>query len=237
MCGRVVSTWNAARVASYFNAIIGEDLGGMELGPRFNVAPTARLYAVIADHDTRRVVTCRWGLVPRWAKDTSGASKMINARSENLFERPSYRPLLSGHRCIVPIDGFYEWGPDRRPRYVHDATSLPLELAGLWTTWRDPDGHELRTCTVLTAEAVGALAAVHHRMPVALDPGDREAWLAHAPLDPLELASFVEHAGSRVQQYWALHEVSRAVNKVGIDDPSLIQAVSAETTQGQLFDD
>jgi len=236
MCGRVVSTWNAGRVASYFSAVLDDEPEGFDPGPRFNVAPTSLLNAVIAYHHMRRVITCRWGLVPRWAKDTSGASKMINARSENLFERPSYRPLLTGNRCIVPIDGFYEWGPDRRPRYVHDIDSSPLEIAGLWTTWRDPDGQELRTCTMLTAEAVGALAHLHHRMPVALDPHDRDAWLAPAPLDPLELASIVEHAATRAQRCWALHEVSRAVNKVGVDGPSLIEPVSAEPTQGQLFD-
>jgi putative SOS response-associated peptidase YedK len=231
-----VSTWNAVRVASYFNAIIDDDLEGLDLGSRFNVAPTALLNTVIADHDTRRIVTCRWGLIPRWAKNPSGASKMINARAENLFERPSYRPLLSEHRCIVPIDGFYEWGSDKRPRYVYNTDSSPLELAGLWTTWRDPDGHALRTCTLLTTEAVGELAQVHHRMPVALDPGDRDSWLIPAPLDPLELARVVEHAGTRARQCWTVHEVSRAVNTVRADGPSLIQSVSPEPTQGQLFD-
>lgn len=236
MCGRVVSTWSAAQVASYFSATLNESLNDVDLGLRFNVAPTSPLYTVVAHHDAWQVNICHWGLVPRWAKNPANASKMINARSETLFERPSYRPLLSRHRCIVPVDGFYEWGPDRGPRYIYDAHATPLEFAGLWTTWRDADGHELNTCTVLTVQAAGAFAGVHHRMPVALDPEDRQFWLTPAPLDPVNLGDVLERAEARAQQRWALHEVSRAVNKVSVNGPQLIHPLGDGPAQGQLFD-
>ena len=237
MCGRVVTTWSAPRLAAYFGALWspGPEDDGLDR-PRFNVAPTSSLYAV---HDTpeggRRLVPLHWGLVPRWATDTSGASKMINARAESLFERPSYRPLMTRNRCIVPVDGFYEWGPDRQPRYIHDEAGTPLEVAGLWTAWQSPEGASLRSCTLLTTEAVDDLREVHHRMPVALDPDDRDTWLDLEPRHPDEVSRLVEQARRRASARWRWHEVSRAVNSVRSDEASLIEPLPGEPEQGQLF--
>lgn len=236
VCGRVVTTWSAPRLAEYFGAVIEDDSQVMVDLPRFNVAPTSHLWTVIDDGSNRcRMMPSRWGLVPRWAKDTSGASKLINARSESLDERPTYRPLLARHRCVVPVNGFYEWGPDRNPRYIHDSSDLPLEFAGLWTTWRSPDGVDVRSCTVLTTESDGELAEIHHRMPVALDPLDRQAWLVPEPLHPDEIATVLDRARRRSLQRWRWHEVSRAVNKVGVDHAGLIEELPPEPSQGQLF--
>ena len=239
VCGRVVTTWSAARLASYFGAVPSDevDLDAQDTA-RYNVAPTSWLFAIRDDLDgVRRLDRLRWGLIPRWARDTSGASKMINARAENLGDRPSYRPLLARHRCVVPIDGFYEWGPEHRPRYVHGRVAQPLEIAGLWTTWRDPQGRDVRSCTLLTAEAFDALTPVHHRMPVALSRQDRDAWLAHEPLHPDEITEIVERGRREAATTWQWHEVSRAVNKVGIDGPELIEPVAPEPQQTQLFGD
>lgn len=231
-----MTTWNAVRLAQYFDATLEPDLAEVIREPRFNVAPTSMLWTVIARDDGRRLVMpSRWGLIPRWAKDASGASKLINARSESLFDRPTYRPLLARHRCVVPVDGFYEWGPDKRPRFIHDPGGDPVELAGLWTTWRAPDGDSVRTCTVLTTQAEGSLADVHHRMPVALDPADRDIWLVPEPMHPDEIGTVVERARDRSLARWRWHEVSREVNKVSVDHPGLIETLAAEPVQDQLF--
>jgi putative SOS response-associated peptidase YedK len=238
VCGRVVTVWSATRLAAYFDATISYDDGtfGPPDRPRYNVAPTHALWTLIMDRDEHRLlVPCRWGLIPSWAKDVSGASKLINARSESLFDRPTYRPLLARHRCVVPVDGFYEWGPGKRPQFIHDPSDTPVELAGLWTTWRSPEGDRVRTCTVLTTEATGPLAEVHHRMPVALDPVDTQAWLHPEPLHPDEIGAVVERARHRATQRWRWHEVSRAVNKVGEDHAGLIALPTPESAQGQLF--
>lgn len=242
-------------MASYFEARPVDELElGRELEEhdraRYNVAPTSWLFAIRDDADgVRRLDLLRWGLIPHWARDASGASKMINARAESLSERSSYRPLLTRHRCIVPIDGFYEWGHERRPRYVHGDAGHPLEIAALWTTWRDPERRPLRSVTLLTAEAFDALATVHHRMPVALSPDDRDLWLAHEALHPDEITDLVQRSRRHAADHWQWHTVSRAVNKVGVDAPELIEAsddraerrdvgVQAESgEQGQLFAD
>jgi putative SOS response-associated peptidase YedK len=238
VCGRVVTIWSAPRLAEYFAADSDPSWSTVIDTPRFNVAPTSLLWTVVSEvEDHRRLVPARWGLIPRWAKDTSGASQLINARAEGLFERPTFRPLVARHRCLVPVGGFYEWGPDRKPRYLHDGEDLPLELAGLWTTWRSGEGLEVRSCTVLTTESTAALAQLHHRMPVALDPDDRERWLEPEPLHPDEIASVVARARTRSSARWQWHEVSKAVNKVGVDHSGLIEPVAPAPTQGQLFGD
>jgi putative SOS response-associated peptidase YedK len=237
MCGRVVTTWNATRLAEYFEAMLDAESEEVLATPRYNVAPTSPLWTVVEQQGQRHLVVARWGLIPSWARDVSGAAKLINARAESLFDRPKFRPLLARHRCIVPVDGFYEWGPDREPRYIHARHDAPLEVAALWTTWRAPDEREVRSCTMLTASSIGELAAIHHRMPVALAERDRDLWLAPDPLHPDELNDVVMRARSEAEQNWTVHQVARAVNKVGVDEVTLVEAVGAEPVQGQLFGD
>jgi len=237
VCGRVVTTWSAPRLASYFSALLTPEVVDTDELARYNVAPTSMLYVVRDDAEGRRWLDrCLWGLVPRWARDPSGASKLINARAESLFERPTFRPLMARHRCLVPIDGFYEWGPDRRPHYIHPADDIPLAVAGLWTTWHDPSGRLLRSCTLLTTDAIPELAPVHHRMPVAVTPDDRDTWLTPEPLHPDEVATIVERSRQWATGHWTWHEVSRDVNRAGVDRPALLEPLPAEPAQGQLFD-
>lgn len=216
----------------------GAVLGAIEdFGPRYNIAPTMPVIAALGRRDGVTLETCSWGLVPAWARDRSGAAKLINARVETLTERPTFRPLVAHHRCIIAMDGFYEWGPDRRPRFIVSGSSDVLDVAGLWTTWKDPDLDRapLVTCTIVTTEAVGELAAVHHRMPLALTPEDCQSWLAPEALEPGELEAMVATTREWCEADLQMYEVSRDVNRVGRQDPALIEPVAPPPDQGQLF--
>lgn len=172
------------------------------------------------------LVLARWGLVPGWAKDTSGAARAINARSETAPEKPMFRSAFLRRRCIVPVSGFYEWekrptGP-KQPWYIFRADGAPMLLAGLWESWRPPEGGEaLETFTVLTTGANSAIAPVHDRMPAVLEPEQVARWLdagtgkddAHAMLAPA--------AGGVL----AMHRVGRAVNSPRNNGPGLIERV------------
>ena len=122
----------------------------------------------------------RWGLVPYWAKDQAIGNKMINARSETLAERPSFRDLLSSRRCLVPADDFYEWrkeGKSKQPMLIHVKNRELFGLAGLWDTWRKPDGTLLESFTIATCAPNELMRGIHDRMPVIIRRKDEPAWL------------------------------------------------------------
>lgn len=220
MCGRYASTRSAADLSALFEAV--DETDG-ELAPDYNVAPTdpVALVRLSSRVDGRVLSRARWGLVPPWAKDTSGAARMINARSETVATSRAFAPSFERRRCLVPADGWYEWVklPDRRqPYFMTRPDGESLAFAGLWSVWGTGESR-LLTCTVITAPAVGDLAAVHDRMPLVL-PQDRWAdWLSAtdatgllAP-DPAWLAQL------------EIRPVGAAVGDVRNDGPQLVRAV------------
>lgn len=195
MCGRVVTASGPEELSEHLGVDAVVDVLD---GPDHNVAPSGRLPISWEDDGDasecrRRLLgTARWGLVPRWAKDPSFGHRTFNARAETVATKPSYRSAFRRRRCVVPVDGFYEWGPGRsddggsrarkQPWYVQRTDGAPMVLAGLWEDWRDPDDEAdevlvLRTCTVITVPANAEMAPVHHRMPAVLESGDWAAWL------------------------------------------------------------
>lgn len=199
MCGRFNSIASAIDFLKIFNA----RLDGEELTPNHNVAPTALIYALIntslevsgLDGSEQRILTSlRWGLVPSWAKDKSKAAGMINARSETLHQKPSFKNLLSKHRCVIPMQGFYEWSivdgvgskPVKQAHYISRTDGAVMAVAGLWTSWSDPMPAQrqglgntiLNTCTIITTQANDKLRGIHHRMPVILEEQGVEQWLS-----------------------------------------------------------
>lgn len=149
--------------------------------PRYNVAPTQDVLVVASGREGPCMGMLRWGLVPHWAKDASGGSRMINARAETVAKLPAFREAVRRRRCLVLADGFYEWigkGKPRQPVRIRLGSGRPFALAGLWERWRGADGEPLASCAIVTTEACPVLAPVHDRMPVILSHGAREAWLA-----------------------------------------------------------
>lgn len=179
----------------------------------FNVAPTKEVYAVLdrppsgeADAEPQRQLrTLTWGLVPSWAKDPSIGSRMINARSETLAEKPAFRRAFAARRCLLPADGYYEWYPTsqvgrggkpvKQPFFIRPRDGGLLAMAGLYEIWRDPtraddDPARFRwTCTVITTAAEDSVGHIHDRMPLMVEPESRAAWLdpRHAGTDLLDL--------------------------------------------------
>ena len=193
VCGRFNSIASGKEFAASYRA----EFLGQELQSNHNVAPTTLVY-VLRQTDAKRVVDAMtWGLVPSWSKDKTRAASMINARSETLAEKPSFRNLLSKHRCVIPIQGFYEWQdlpsdvgkPRKQAHYISRLDNHVMTLAGLWTIWKQPDDTLLQTCTIITTEANHKLAQVHHRMPVILERDAVETWLDETVATPLHLLS------------------------------------------------
>jgi putative SOS response-associated peptidase YedK len=177
MCGRFAQRTDAKRLAKEFKV-----REVPEIKARYNIAPTQDILSVRQMEDEREAVFLKWGLIPSWAKDVSIGAKLINARSETVTEKPSFREAFKKRRCIIPADGFYEWqrtAGKKQPYFFQMHDERPFGFAGLWEKWKGEDGQVLETCTILTTEANEVLRPVHDRMPVILHPEDYEMWLAN----------------------------------------------------------
>ncbi|MCA1564431.1 MAG: SOS response-associated peptidase [Acidobacteria bacterium] len=175
MCGRFARKSDPKRLAKEFKVA---EVPQVEA--RYNVAPTQDILAVREFGDGREMTFFKWGLVPFWAKDASMGARLINARSETVEEKPSFREAFKKRRCIIPADGFYEWrrtGGKKQPFFFRMRDERPFGFAGLWERWEGEAGRIINSCTILTTEANEVLRPVHDRMPVILHPDDYELWL------------------------------------------------------------
>lgn len=251
MCGRFAVTTDPALLAAKIEAI-NEAEQTAQTGPNYNVAPTTTVSTVVKRHTqpdddaTRRVRSMRWGLIPPWVKtnpdgtpDTKGPL-LINARSETLTTSPAFRGSARSKRCLIPMDGWYEWQPGqtdkktKTPFYMYAADGEPLFMAGLWTTWRaataDDDAPPLVSCTIITTESVGPLAPIHDRMPLTISAPDWDRWLdPDAPIDEGLLR------GHGDLDRIAIREVSRLVNSTRNNGAELIEPVETDNPEATLF--
>jgi putative SOS response-associated peptidase YedK len=220
MCGRFVQSEEARHYAEHFRVeVVKID----DLTPSYNVAPTDQVYAVAEYHDERILGAFKWGLLPWWSKDRKMAARSINARMETAAEKPAFRDSFRQRRCLIPADGFYEWQKrpkGKLPHYIYAADHTPLALAGLWSSWKDPETEErVRTCTILTGDPDDLVRPIHNRMPVALTPDSWDEWLDPEQQDPEELIQLLRDARRPTM---AEHPVSTLVNKVANNLPELI---------------
>jgi putative SOS response-associated peptidase YedK len=179
----------------------------------FNVAPSQQIPVVTLHDDQRVLETMRWGLVPFWVKDVRIGYKMINARCEGIETKPSYRSAIKSRRCLIPVDGFYEWRKDKdtgtkTPFHIGVESQEIFAFAGLWEEWKSPNSQEiLRSCAIITCEPNEQMSEIHNRMPVIIDPENESRWL-----DP---TVSVEEALAMLHPYenrLKMHPVSIAVN-------------------------
>jgi putative SOS response-associated peptidase YedK len=219
VCGRYTLTApDPAEIRARFP--VGE---AVPIRRRFNIAPGDEVLAITTDRDgAPRGEELRWGLVPHWAPTPEPPLKMINARAETLEDRSAFRDALGRYRCLILADGFYEWQGSpgaRRAFHITRAGGEPFAFAGLWSLWRNDDT-ELRSCTIITTAANCAVAALHDRMPVILEPGAESAWLdPRTPRDALaELLTALPEAVTR------LRAVGPAVNDARFDGPECLAA-------------
>ena len=159
------------------------------LGPNYNVAPTHEMPIIrrTTAHGRNELVIARWGLIPHWARDMKIAYSTINARSETAASKPAFRDAFNRRRCLVVADGYYEWkraGKEKQPYLIRVKEGRPFAFAGLWSSWRPPEGEDIISYTIMTTEPNDLMADIHNRMPVILGSDDHDRWLdldANAP--------------------------------------------------------
>jgi putative SOS response-associated peptidase YedK len=178
MCGRFAFYSPSEATAALFGV-----RSELETVPRYNIAPTQSVAAVRnADASLREFVTLRWGLVPSWAKDPAIGNRMINARSETVAEKPSFRSAYRKRRCLILANGFYEWRKEaggKTPWFITTEDDSPFAFAGLWERWDSKESdRSLQTTTIVTAPANEFMQGLHHRMPVILQADGADRWLA-----------------------------------------------------------
>jgi putative SOS response-associated peptidase YedK len=218
MCGRITLKAPAGEIAAQFELVEPP-----ALEPRYNIAPTQPVLAVRrGEGGLRRGEMLRWGLIPPWSPDPSVGAKMFNARSETVTEKPAFREAFAGRRCLLPVDGFYEWrkqGAARQPFYFSAQDGRLLALAGLWERWEYPGGEVIQSCSILTTAANALMKRIHHRMPVILSGEARARWLETDPARAETLLPLLRPAPDRLLRQWP---VSPRVGDVRNDGPQLI---------------
>jgi putative SOS response-associated peptidase YedK len=229
MCGRFSLASRATQVAKQF--------GVAHLathGHRYNIAPLQEAVVVVCQQSIRRAALMRWGLVPSWASDPASGQKMINARSETASDKPAFRTAFRQRRCLVPVDGFYEWeheGRQKRPWRFCRRDRNPFALAGMWEEWRGPGHSPWQTFTILTTSANALLARMHDRMPVIIPPEQYAFWLDEAETDPVRLRPLLVPCPTESMEGYPVNPV---VNHPAQDVPLCFEPAGT-TEQGMLF--
>ncbi len=219
MCGRFTLTVDPAELKEAF----ANYTFPAKFAPRFNIAPTQPILAIPNDGKNAADFFV-WGLIPKWAKDPSIGSRLINARAETLAEKPSFRGGFKYKRCLILADGFYEWKSQpgtktKTPYFIHMKDRQPFAFAGLWDEWNPPDGGSVRSAAIITTEPNELMATIHNRMPVILHPADYAQWLDPAPRTPESLQPLLKpFPADRMSAY----PVSTLVNKPENDRAELV---------------
>jgi len=222
MCGRFTLRTPLSQLAEQFLF----DLQAAELPLRFNIAPTQHV-ATVRIRDAaqgRELALLRWGLIPFWAKDPTIANKLINARSESVVDKPSFRSAFRHRRCLVLADGYYEWkkpesGSQKQPYYIRRRDGRPFAFAGLWDEWPGGEHGPLETCTIITTSANDLTRDIHPRMPAILAPDDYTGWLDPRTVGDAALAERLRpYADAEMEAF----PVSTLVNNTRNDLPECV---------------
>ena len=231
MCGRYRLSRRKQIVEEYFETVSGDE----DWTPRYNIAPTQPV-PVIRQHPkepVRQLSLLRWGLIPSWAKDMSGAAMMINARSETAGTKPAFRDALNSRRCLIPADGFYEWqrsGKTKQPYCFEVNEGQLFAFAGIWDRWKDPSGNWVKSCSILTTTPNAVTSAVHARMPVILDSDCYDLWLDPGMHDMNAVSDMLKPFDAGLMR---CYPVSRRVNHVANDDTECSTPVKLDAVQTQ----
>ena len=242
MCGRFSLTTDSEILAEHF------DLAEVpRLEPRYNIAPTQDV-AVVRETGGRadgraggqtevvgrRLVMMRWGLLPAGGSDPAGGAPLINARSETVMDKPSFREAFRHRRCLVLADGFFEWervGGRKQPIYFKLRDGMPFAFAGIWERWLASDAQPVESCAILTCEPNELVRRVHDRMPVILNEDSRPRWLARSSDAASDLVPLLQPYPEAEMRS---HPVSPVVNNAANESPECV-APYRFVTQQDLF--
>jgi putative SOS response-associated peptidase YedK len=233
MCGRYRLSRRKQIIEEHFDSVSDEE----DWSPRYNIAPTQPV-PIIRQHPKeppRELSLVAWGLIPSWAKDASGAARMINARSETAATLPAFRDAFKSRRCLIPADGFYEWqrlGKIKQPFCFEVEDGKLFAFAGLWERWKNPSGQWMKTCSILTTTANAVTSPVHDRMPVILNPDAYDLWLDPGFTDVAAASELLKPYDARLMRSYP---VAARVNHVANDDAECCAPVESAETQARLF--
>jgi putative SOS response-associated peptidase YedK len=233
MCGRYRLSRRKQLVEEYFDTSSNEP----EWTRRYNIAPTQPVPVIRQNprEPRRELSLMRWGLIPSWSKDMSGAAMMINARSETAAMKPAFRDPLTSRRCLVPADAFYEWLRTAKAKqpYCFEVNDGELfAFAGLWDRWRDPNGQWVKSCSILTTTPNAVTSSIHDRMPVILARADYDLWLDPGMTNVEGVSEMLKPYDARMMR---CYPVSTRVNHVANDDAECSARVELTETQTGLF--
>ncbi len=238
MCGRYAQSAQMRDLIEQFEVT---GVAPQEALPQnWNIAPTNEIYIIRSsafnggDALSRDLTTLSWGLIAPWLKDENEAkisqSRAINARSESIHEKPTFRDAFRRTRCLIPAEGYYEWATalgaysPKQPFFITSENGKQLSIAGIWSSWQSPDGTLVESASVITREAVGELATIHSRMPVMM-PRDRwDAWLNPQERDIPALQNLM--ALEKPAANLVAHPVSSDVNSVANTGERLTRAIT-----------
>jgi len=225
MCGRARLSSDVSEIKLVFR--IPPERPTPNIAPSWNVAPTDPLPVVRYDEKAqqRSLDVMRWGLIPYWAKDIKIGFSTINARAEEVDTKPAFREAFQRRRCLVPLDNFYEWKKTetgKQPYAIALADRRLMATAGLWETWRSPQGERIRSFTIVTTKPNELCAELHNRMPAVLKPDMWPAWLGEQPATVRDLKAMLAPYPSDGVISWP---VSTRVGNVKNKDPSLIEPI------------
>ncbi|MBC8509958.1 MAG: SOS response-associated peptidase [Chloroflexi bacterium] len=226
MCGRFTLTATPDEIADAFSWLITPE-GAKSQAPRFNIAPSQPI-AVVPNTGEKKLDFFVWGLIPFWAKDPKIGSRMINARSETLAEKPSFKAPYKYRRCLILTSGFYEWqkqpgSTSKIPYYIRLKSGKPFAFAGLWDRWNAPDGSEILSATIITTQPNDFVKPIHNRMPVILPPDAYDTWLTPGEKSPQELNDLLRpYPAEEMDAY----PVSAFVNNPRNDSPECVQPLN-----------
>jgi putative SOS response-associated peptidase YedK len=223
MCGRFTLTADTEELKKAFPDYSFPP----QSAPRFNIAPTQPILAMANDGQNTADFFV-WGLIPSWSKDPEIGNRLINARSETLAEKPSFRGSYKYKRCLIFADGFYEWKTQpgmkvKTPYFIRLESGLPFAFAGLWDEWNSPEGSQIKSATIITTEPNSLMANLHNRMPVILPPHAYAQWLDREPQKPETLQQLLLPFPA---DQMTAHPVSTLVNSPANDLPEVIQPVA-----------
>ena len=188
MCGRFVLITDLSVIVESF----GVREVACEYRPDDNISPGRNIAAVIRK-EANRLVSCRWGLIPSWAKDPAIGNRMFNARAETIVEKPSFREAFQKRRCLIPADGFYEWQKQGRKAFRFSMKSgRPFGMAGIYETWMSPEKKPVVTCAIITTEPNELIGPIHDRMPVIRPKDGEAAWIDPANRDRAGLLALLK---------------------------------------------
>ena len=228
MCGRFVTTTAVADLAERLQV---DDVRASETEENYNVTPRAQVAIVAANEGERVLDRVRWGLVPSWAQNVGIGDKLINARCETVREKPAFRRAFAKRRCLIPVDGFYEWKAmatrkAKQPVFIQSTeVGKPLVFAGLYEIWRDKNDAEarwIRSCSIVTTSANDTMAPIHNRMPVILGPEHFDEWLDPKHQDLDVLARLMRPSANEIIWYYPVRTL---VNKASNNFAELLEAM------------